>query len=294
MTIRITGMNSGLDTESIITELASARSVKVQKIEKEQTKLSWKIDAWKDLNTKIYSLYTDVLSDLRFDSAYSKKTTTVSDPKAVTVITSGNAMSGVQELKVTKMAKTGYLTGGKINASSGDTRLSNLEGMDWLKEDGQSAAFKVKVNGEEKTIKLTGNDTLNDVANKFKEIGLDARFDEKTGRFFIVSKESGSEANFEIEPALTELEKPAYAKVPDQWDDATWNALSEADKLALIESFGGDDLSEADKQAAVQDKDKVKEAYEAKRQSIIDSNKALEEDYNKKLEELPEIHKQEE
>ena len=41
MTIRITGMNSGLDTESIINELASARSVKVQKIEKNQTKLSW-------------------------------------------------------------------------------------------------------------------------------------------------------------------------------------------------------------------------------------------------------------
>ena len=43
MTIRITGMNSGLDTEAIISELASARSIKVQKIEKNQTKLSWKI-----------------------------------------------------------------------------------------------------------------------------------------------------------------------------------------------------------------------------------------------------------
>ena len=56
MAIRITGMNSGLDTESIIQELASARSIKVQSIEKSKTKLSWKIDAWKGLNTKIYSL----------------------------------------------------------------------------------------------------------------------------------------------------------------------------------------------------------------------------------------------
>ena len=94
MTIRITGMNSGLDTESIITELASARSMKVDKIKKEQTKLSWKIDAWKELNSKIYSFYTDVLSDLRFDSAYTKKTTKVSNPDAVSVVTSGNAVNG--------------------------------------------------------------------------------------------------------------------------------------------------------------------------------------------------------
>ena len=53
MAIRITGMYSGLDTESIISELASAQSVKKNKLVKAQTKLSWKQDAWKALNTKI-------------------------------------------------------------------------------------------------------------------------------------------------------------------------------------------------------------------------------------------------
>ena len=49
MAIRITGMYSGLDTESIINELASAQSYKKNKLVKEQTKLSWKQDAWKAL-----------------------------------------------------------------------------------------------------------------------------------------------------------------------------------------------------------------------------------------------------
>ena len=40
MTIRITGMNSGLDTESIITELVSAQSAKKNSLVKAQTKLS--------------------------------------------------------------------------------------------------------------------------------------------------------------------------------------------------------------------------------------------------------------
>ena len=84
MAIRITGMYSGLDTESIINELASAQSYKKTKLVKAQKKLSWKQDAWKALNTKIYSFYQK-LDDLRLQSSYMKKKTTVSNPNAVKV-----------------------------------------------------------------------------------------------------------------------------------------------------------------------------------------------------------------
>ena len=55
MPIRITGLNSGLDTEAIISELVSAYRTKEEKYQKAQTKLSWKQDAWKDLNIKVRS-----------------------------------------------------------------------------------------------------------------------------------------------------------------------------------------------------------------------------------------------
>ena len=219
MTIRITGMNSGLDTEAIITELASARSVKVQNIEKDKTKLSWKIDAWKELNAKIYDFYSEVLSDMRFDYAYTKKKTTVSDSSVVTIQTAGDAMNGVQTLKVNKLAQTGYLTGGKINASSGEKLLANLDGLDWLKDEKKSVTFKVTVGGEEKEIKLTGYNTINDVVEKFKEVGLDAKFDTSNGRFFIASKETGKAANFTISSSIQkELGVPkGLQKVPELW-----------------------------------------------------------------------------
>lgn len=199
MTIRITGMNSGLDTEAIITELASARSVKVENIKKDQTRLSWKIDAWKELNSKIYSFYSDVLSDMRFDYAYSKKTTKVSNPDAVSVVTGGNAVNGTQKLKVKKMAATAYLTGAELKDAkgkkrTGDTRLSDL---------GIAGEVKVKltVGGNEKEITLNGTETLSDVAKKFSEEGLNAKFDDSTGRFFISAKESGEAAHFDIQAA---------------------------------------------------------------------------------------------
>ena len=50
MPIRLTGMNSGLDTDAIVTALVSNVKTKKEKYEKAQTKLTWSQDAWKDLN----------------------------------------------------------------------------------------------------------------------------------------------------------------------------------------------------------------------------------------------------
>ena len=56
MAIRLSGLISGLDTDTMIEELVSAYSTKKDNIYKEQKTLSYKQDAWKTLNTKIYSL----------------------------------------------------------------------------------------------------------------------------------------------------------------------------------------------------------------------------------------------
>lgn len=55
MPIRMTGMVSGLDTDSIVKELVSAYSTKKEKYEKEQTKLGWKQEIWKSLNKEVNS-----------------------------------------------------------------------------------------------------------------------------------------------------------------------------------------------------------------------------------------------
>lgn len=301
MTIRITGMNSGLDTEAIINELASARSVKVQKIEKNQTKLSWKIDAWKELNTKIYSLYSDILSDLRFDYAYKKKTTKVSDEDAVTVITGGDAMDGVQSLKINQIAKSGYLTGGKIDASSSEKLLANMPGLDWLKDSNQSVSFKVRVGGEDKHISLNGYNTLNDVVEKFKEVGLNAKFDMASKRFFISSKETGEAADFSMSHAelqkVPEFKKPIVKPgetVTDEMLAEIEKANAERDKIIAANNK----IIEANKDLGLQvvpDEQKIefsdsaetiaqKNEMNARRQKIIDANnKIIDEDKDKKI-----------
>lgn len=210
MTIRITGMNSGLDTETIINELASARSQKVTSLQKAQTKLSWKIDAWQSLNTKIYNFYANTLSDMRFTGAYAKKTTKVSNSNAVSVLTGGSAMNGTQKLNITQLAKTAYLTGGKITAKdtskniTADTTLKDLlpDGSTGNAQTGSdSFEFKLTIGSETKELTFASNAKISDVVSCLKDAGLNASFDATNGRFFISAAKSGKASDFSLKAA---------------------------------------------------------------------------------------------
>ena len=193
MPIRITGMNSGLDTESIITELVKAKSVKKDSLVKAQTKLEWKQDAWKELNAKVYALYSKTLSNMRLSSDYTKKTTKVSNSNIASVITGATAVNGVQTLEVTQLAKTGYLTGAEL-------KDADYKSATALKDLGAKVGseLELKVGGKTTKITVTEDMTIGDFVSTLKKAGLNASFDEKNQRFFISAKDSGKEADFSL------------------------------------------------------------------------------------------------
>lgn len=193
MAMRMTGMMSGMDTESIIQELVAARRKKVDVKKKEQTRINWKQEIWKELNTKLKRLQSKYIANMRFSDAYSKKTTKVSNSNAVSIITGENAMNGVQTMTVKQLARSGYLTGGKIEGS-GVTALTKLSEIDPAYAGG--GVFTVK-NGEKSVdIKVDQDTTISDVLNQIKEVGLNANFDAKQQRFYITAADSGADGDF--------------------------------------------------------------------------------------------------
>lgn len=191
MAIKLSGMISGLDTDAMIDELVSAYSTKKDKVYKEQKTLSYKQDAWKELNTKIYKLFSGTLSSLRFSNAYQKKSASVSSSKA-TVTASSNAVNGIQEMKVTSLAKAGYLTGAKLSgAYKGSTKMSEF-GVTG------STRINVTVDGTEKYVDVTADMSIDSFISNLKDAGVNASFDATNQRFFISSKESGANHDFSI------------------------------------------------------------------------------------------------
>ena len=193
MPIRITGLNSGLDTEAIISALVSSYSYKTNKYKKAQTKLSWKQDAWKTLNTKVYSFYTS-LDSLRFSKNYNLKSTKVSDSTKATVTASSSAPNGTQKLNILKVAQAGYLTGGKLDDST--TTGTTLAELGYI--GGNGTITLTKGDGTKKNIEVSQGTTVNSFINSLKEAGVNASYDDINKRIFVSSKDTGKDNDFTL------------------------------------------------------------------------------------------------
>lgn len=253
MAMRVSGINSGLDTDAIVQELVSAYSKKTEKYTKEQTKLGWKQEAWKGLNTKVYSLYNSV-GKMRYSSAYSMKKTTVSDTTKATVTASGDAVNGTQKLHVLSTAQSGYLTGGKLAfrkevTKDGVTTLekTELKDKDGNPEkltsttklsalgytDGKDTTLDIHTTNEKdeavtQKITLGKDSTIQDVVSALRENGLNASFDENNGRLFVSSKDTGKAADFTISASTTK-------KIPKTDDDG--NLVKDKDGNVVMEEI---------------------------------------------------------
>lgn len=199
---RLSGLMSGMDTDSIISQLMESRKKKVDNVKKNQKTVNYKQEAWKSLNTKLKNLQSKYVSNMRFRASYAKMTTKISDSSAASIITGTNATMGVQSLEIKQLAKTSYLTGGELgDGKQGFTALSTMEDLGVTFDENGKGTFSVSNGTKSLDIEVTSETTISDVMNKLKEFGLNANFDEKNQRFFISSKESGAANDFTFSAA---------------------------------------------------------------------------------------------
>ena len=213
MPIRMSGLQSGLDTETLVSALVSGYTLQKDNMVKAQTKLQWKQDSWKAMNKSIYSFYSGKLSAARLSKTYNAKSASVSDSTKAKVTAGAEAVNGTQTLEIKELASTGYLTGGVVSAkddkgnsvkADGSTKLSDITGL-------TSGTITVSAEGKNKDITLTEDMTVNQFVAQLKDAGLNANFDANNQRFFVSSKTSGADHDFSITASdangLTSLQK---------------------------------------------------------------------------------------
>ena len=206
--IRMGGLISGLDTDSVIEALVSSRKQKVTTAKNDQKKLDWKKNIWDGINTNVKGLFQSHLSKMRFSTAYSKMKTNVSDSNAVSVVTGDGAPKSTQKLRVESLAKTAYLTGKDLNGDSSEKTFNATSTLRDLGFEGTGDTIKVNIGGSEaKSLDITADTTISDVLTALKDAGLNASFDEDSQRFFINSKSTGKSSDF----SLTDSDNGALA-----------------------------------------------------------------------------------
>ena len=294
MAMRLSGLVSGMDTDAMIEELVSAYSVKKDKIYKQRKTLEYKQEAWKDLNSKIYGFYTGTLSNMQLTSNYSLKRTTSSNENRATVSASTTAVNGTQELKIKQLAKTAYLTGAKIETSTGgavkeSTKLSDLGIKD--------SKIKVTVGGEEKTINLKASMTMKELKAELGDAGLTASFDEHNGRFFISAKTGGKDADFSLvgdgDEGAAALKKLGLSIVSDATVNEYRNYVANNDAMTIEANAKTDYVATLlrDKRAEINEQIKALQEKQATDEGLTEEEAADLEALNARSEKLAELLK---
>ncbi|MDE6636017.1 MAG: flagellar filament capping protein FliD, partial [Lachnospiraceae bacterium] len=180
----------------------AAKSIKKTRGENQKTKLEWTQDKWKDLNTKLYALYTDKVSEMRLSTAYNTKKVSVSDTSVVGVSAKSNAVNGSYSLQINNIATANSVTSAQLKLADGEegskvtskTRISELAGGDNLVGKEISINYK----GKSVSLEVDEETTIDDYVKRLKAVGISASFDEAQQRLFIMSGASGEDSNFSI------------------------------------------------------------------------------------------------
>ena len=229
MGIRMSGLSSGLDTEAIVGALMSAQSLKKTKLTQEKTKLEWTQTKWQELNTKLYKLYSEQVSKLQLQTSYMTKKATSSDDTKAKITASAKAVNGSYTMEVNNIATAQYLTGSKINASSGSTKMVDLDSTLLNKE------VEVKVGDKTTKFTITEDTTINDFTSELKKAGLNANFDTTQKRLFISSKDSGLSNAFSITTSgVSDTEIAARKNLRDAVD---YNSMTAANKKIVDDAM---------------------------------------------------------
>jgi flagellar hook-associated protein 2 len=122
-TTRITGLYSGLDTDSLVKNLLAVQQAKVDKVYQQKTKLEWKRDAYTEINTQLKDFrakYMSATSESNMYSAsvYKAYTVQLDENKYVAVTGTSAAYAATHEITSVQLASAAVLAGEKYRSRS--------------------------------------------------------------------------------------------------------------------------------------------------------------------------------
>lgn len=205
MNMRIGGLASGMDTETMISDLMKAQRTKLDKITKQKQYVEWQRDDYRAANLKLFNFRNLTSDTMVRQSTFIQKTATSSAPDEVGVknISSVNNFSGT--INVEQLAEKATMRStDRVNGSSTpidvNAKLSTLDPalgssqtitIKAMKEDGtlqtDKEAFTFTFNPNEKSMQ----DVLDEIN---KSSNVSAFYDSYSGKISMTAKNSGENA----------------------------------------------------------------------------------------------------
>lgn len=204
--MRITGLASGMDTETMIKDMMRAQRMPMEKVLQRKQYMEWQRDDYRQVNRQLFDFRNLVSDNMMRSSTFSQKTVSSSNEEAVSVrnINSTSDFSGsisVQRLAEQATMRSTARVNGSTNPIDTSAMLSTLDPaltnpqiitIKSVKSDGtlqtDAEAFTLTFNPAEKSLQNV-LDEINKGAN------VSAFYDSFTGRISMTAKNSGNNAS---------------------------------------------------------------------------------------------------
>lgn len=200
--LRVSGLASGIDTESIIKDLMRAHRIQMDKLVKNRQILEWQQEDYRELNNKIRAL-RDKAFDMRLQGTYLAKSANSSNETVLVASAGGSAVEGSYSVQVTQLAKSAYVSS-SVDIAPYQKTLAEQFGIsgeikftitnDGIKDsNGNSISMEFTFNTETQSI----NDIVNEINNWKNEdgigLGIKASYDKNLNRFFLQTTSTGAD-----------------------------------------------------------------------------------------------------
>lgn len=197
--MRIGGLASGMDIDTLVSDLMKAERIPLDKLTQKKQYLEWQRDDYREINTMMLNLDTMLFNDLIMSTTYNQKIITTSDPNAVSIknVSSTTDFSGT--IKVTDLATSARIVKKNTGVTDSSMKLQDIFGdigsqitVQAIKKDGTlDEGVPVDFDPDVDTL-----DTL--IAKVNEKTGVTMFFDSKTGGLSVTAKNTGDVAGDDI------------------------------------------------------------------------------------------------
>lgn len=205
--LRIGGLASGIDTDSVIKDLMRAHRTRLTRYQQDKTLLEWKQQDYRNINNLLRAL-RDATFNLRLQGTFLKKSA-VSSQESVVTATAGPNAQGTYDIVVTRLASVATKAGKTLSADPAHRidPSASLWSQQHLFADGSAAdpdasvnfvwgsegdRFSFTINGE--TFTFSNQASLNQIIsaiNANDKAGVTMFYDSFSDKVVIATKATG-------------------------------------------------------------------------------------------------------
>lgn len=208
--MRLSGLASGLDVDSMVKELMKARRTSYDTMIKKKTQVEWQRDDYRNISTKIVDFRYNKLSSYNLSNAINAKTGEISgDKNAIQLNATNSTAAGTLNVNVTQVATAETRV---YNFGSG-TAAASLQSLGFAADPDNAANVAVTINGEK--ISLASTATLKDLSTAINAKSTKAKatslYNETTGQLSIASTVTGANKLSVNVPAISDTKTYTFA-----------------------------------------------------------------------------------